>query len=455
MAYFTLPTSGTGITQLTGDGVAGPGAGSQVLTITGLAYSKLNLTGSIVNADINAAAAIAYSKLALTGAVQNADLAGSIAYSKLTLTGSVVNTDVSATAAIAYSKLALTGAILATDLAGSIPDTKLSTIATAGKILDSALPASMATKTFTGVTSFPGSSSVDATGQLGIGRSPTYTLDVFNSTLVGTTAGSNGILLVSSGANGRDASLKFGDNFNSTAHISYLSGALSFRTNGVTAITIGTDSSSTFAGALKAQLGTAAQATFNGWANGTANSSNGTILIGGNPVSEGVIEYEASGAATVTLKNTFDNAGVGFQFKTRTSGTPVNAMVIDGVGNTTTAGYVKASSAIAGLSLLSGTYSNVTTIPNATGSKSFTWGGVNGFGVVMIGDNSSGASATVYYGATTTPTIVNNVGTEFVLGATPAAGKTGIVGVPGSGGITVYNNTAVNNAQYQMVVIGI
>ena len=131
-------------------------------------------------------------------------------------------------------------------------------------------------------------------------------------------------------------------------------------------------------------------------------------------------------------------------------------MTIDTSGNiTANTGSIKATSTTAGLSLISGTYANTTTIPNATGSKAFTWGGVNGFGVVMIGDNSSGASATVYYGATTTPTIVNNVGTEFVTGAAPAAGKTGIVGVPGSGGITVYNNTATNNAQYQLVVIGI
>lgn len=68
---------------------------------------KAHVTSSdIVNADINASAAIAYSKLALTGAILNADLAGSIAYSKLTLTTSIVNGDISASAAIAMSKLA-------------------------------------------------------------------------------------------------------------------------------------------------------------------------------------------------------------------------------------------------------------------------------------------------------------------------------------------------------------
>lgn len=51
---------------------------------------------SILNADVNSAAAIAYSKLALTGALLNAD--------------------VNASAAIAYSKLALSGAVLVGDL---------------------------------------------------------------------------------------------------------------------------------------------------------------------------------------------------------------------------------------------------------------------------------------------------------------------------------------------------
>jgi hypothetical protein len=88
-----------------------------------IAYSKLALTGAILNADL--AGSIAYSKLSLTGAILNADLAGSIAYSKLSLTGAILNADISASAAIAYSKLALTGAILNADLAGSIALTKL------------------------------------------------------------------------------------------------------------------------------------------------------------------------------------------------------------------------------------------------------------------------------------------------------------------------------------------
>lgn len=73
-----------------------------------IAYSKLNLSGSIVNADVNAAAAIAYSKLNLSGSIVNADVnaAAAIAYSKLNLADSIVNADIAAAAAIARSKIA-------------------------------------------------------------------------------------------------------------------------------------------------------------------------------------------------------------------------------------------------------------------------------------------------------------------------------------------------------------
>jgi hypothetical protein len=75
--------------------------GSDQLTFGG---TKLLLSGAVVNADINAAAAIAYSKLSLAGSIQNSDLAGSIAYSKLVLTGAIVSGDLAGN--IARSKLA-------------------------------------------------------------------------------------------------------------------------------------------------------------------------------------------------------------------------------------------------------------------------------------------------------------------------------------------------------------
>jgi hypothetical protein len=86
------------------DIAAGSITNAQINAAAAIAYSKLALTGAILNADL--AGSIAYSKLALTGAILNADLAGSIAYGKLTLTGSVVNADIGAAAAIAVNKLA-------------------------------------------------------------------------------------------------------------------------------------------------------------------------------------------------------------------------------------------------------------------------------------------------------------------------------------------------------------
>jgi hypothetical protein len=65
------------------------------------------VAGSIINSDINAAAAIAYSKLNLATSIVNADInsAAAIAYSKLNLATSIVNADINSAAAIAVSKL--------------------------------------------------------------------------------------------------------------------------------------------------------------------------------------------------------------------------------------------------------------------------------------------------------------------------------------------------------------
>jgi hypothetical protein len=89
--------------QLTGDveasGVTFDGTGNVSLTtVIG--------TGAIVNADVNSAAAIAYSKLNLAGSVTSADI----------VDGTIVNGDISATAAIAKTKLDLGGTITSADL---------------------------------------------------------------------------------------------------------------------------------------------------------------------------------------------------------------------------------------------------------------------------------------------------------------------------------------------------
>lgn len=150
---------------------------------SGTVTSTMIASDTIVNADVNTAAAIAFSKLAsLTSArillgnssnvatatavtgdvtitnagvtaiasnvIVNADVntAAAIAYSKLALSSGIVNTDISASAAVAYSKLALSSGIVNTDInsAAAIVDTKLATISTAGKVSNSATTAASA-----------------------------------------------------------------------------------------------------------------------------------------------------------------------------------------------------------------------------------------------------------------------------------------------------------------------
>lgn len=65
--------------------------------------------------------------------------------------GNLDNANISGSAAIAYSKLALTGAILNADLAGSIADSKLSQITTASKVSGTAITGLASTPSAAGV----------------------------------------------------------------------------------------------------------------------------------------------------------------------------------------------------------------------------------------------------------------------------------------------------------------
>lgn len=87
------------------------------------------------------------------------------------------------------------GKVTNTMLAGSIADTNLLTISTAGKVSDSALPSSMATKTFTGITTFPGSTSIDASGNALIGQ----VLTITGSTSITAQVSMNGTTTLGAG----------------------------------------------------------------------------------------------------------------------------------------------------------------------------------------------------------------------------------------------------------------
>ena len=109
----------------------------------GIAYSKINLSNSIVNSDISSSAGIAYSKLNLSNSIVNSDISSSagIAYSKINLSNSIVNSDISPSAAISYSKLNVENSIDSDDLtSNSVTGPKISSNAvTTGKIADNTI----------------------------------------------------------------------------------------------------------------------------------------------------------------------------------------------------------------------------------------------------------------------------------------------------------------------------
>ena len=98
-------------------------------TDTGTVTSTMIANDTIVNADINSAAAIAYSKLNLSSSIVNSDISASaaIAYSKLNLTSSVTNADIASNAAISVTKLASSGVTLGTTVLN---------LGTSGTVLD-------------------------------------------------------------------------------------------------------------------------------------------------------------------------------------------------------------------------------------------------------------------------------------------------------------------------------
>ncbi len=85
------------------------------VTVTNSGVTSIT-ADTIVNNDVNSAAAIAYSKLALTGSIVNTDIdsAAGITYSKLALANSIVNNDINTSAAIDASKIA-NGAVSSTE----------------------------------------------------------------------------------------------------------------------------------------------------------------------------------------------------------------------------------------------------------------------------------------------------------------------------------------------------
>lgn len=140
---YTLPGTGTVVTTTTSQTLTNKTIDAANNTLIGITssnisnaaaipYSKLVLSGSIVDGDVSASAGIEYSKLSLVGKIRGSDVdpANPIPYSKLSLANSISNADISASAGIPYSKLNLLDQLSDADIndAAEISLSKLETL---------------------------------------------------------------------------------------------------------------------------------------------------------------------------------------------------------------------------------------------------------------------------------------------------------------------------------------
>jgi hypothetical protein len=107
------------------------------ILLSGRAGGTNNYTVQIVPATLSASRVLSLPNVSGTvitsgdtGTVTDTMLSGNIAYSKLSLSGNIVNADISGSAAIAYSKLSLGSSITNTDIAGAaaIAGTKIAPV---------------------------------------------------------------------------------------------------------------------------------------------------------------------------------------------------------------------------------------------------------------------------------------------------------------------------------------
>src|SRR3990167_6003906 len=202
---------------------------------------------SIVNADINSLAAIAYSKL--------------------NLGTSIVNADIAVGAAIAYSKLNLTNSVANGDLAGSIADSKLLTIATAGKVADTALSSNVALLNGTGPQTFTGNNKFTGTFLQAISSTTAFQIQ---------NASNEAVLLVDS----TNKKLRIYENVASPTNYLelYYDNATS---TGIIAVNNGTVKLGSGTGPVTINAGTGAAVTITGHANSVWSTDAGSLTVQG------------------------------------------------------------------------------------------------------------------------------------------------------------------------------
>ncbi len=379
--------------QTLADGNIWIGNGSNVPTahpITGdIALTNTGVTSinadTIVDSQINSAAAIAYSKLNLTGHITNTDIdsAASIAYSKLALSNSIVNADINTTAAIDASKIA----------DGSVSSTEFQYLDGVTSLIQTQLNGKQASGNY--LTALTGDATASGPG------SSTLTLATVNSN-VGSFTNANITVnakgLITAAANGTSGGVT---SITGTAHqviASASTGAITLSTPQ----NIDTDSDVSFK-SLVIDAGAGASGSFTCPGNGPAilNGSQG-LALKDNAHSNGIILYDT------TRPNTAGGTALG------TTGIPFGAILTQTSMNFVQSGTSNLITLVPPASITSytltlpGAQSSGTQYLQNNGSGVLSWASPAGSGTV----NSGTAGDIAYYASSTTA--VSSAGSNAV-----------------------------------------
>lgn len=290
------------------------GLGS-IATLSTIASANIT-DGTIVNADLSTSAAIAYSKLALTGAVLNADLAGSIALSKLA-------TDPVARANHTGTQLAAT----VSDFDTQVRTSRLDQMATPTANV------ALGSKKITGL--LDGSSAQDAAAYHQIADAITAGTDLLNAPAASTLAGADVVPI------GQSSALVDTTLTALAVYFRGLSTALTGTTGTFSAGVSGT--TGTFSAGVSGTTG-----TFSSSITATSGSFTGAVTYTGTTAGKTVSESDVSGNARYAVYKAVGDTEPMIGLANFIG----SAAVALGVGGSTTADWVLYRSGVSKASLL-------------------------------------------------------------------------------------------------------
>jgi pectate lyase-like protein len=356
------------------------------------------------------------------------------------------------TASVATGTVTSVSVVSANGLAGTVatptttPAITLSTTINSPVLAGNGTALIAATTTGTGSTVML-SASPTTTGTLTAAAiNASGVVDITNTTA--STSSTTGALIVAGGL-GVGTGAFFGGNTDVVysapgANVSAIVQNTSSTANGTAQLLLRNDASDGLRLQMYSSTTTGAQLT-----NGVTGIQANIFTDFAGPMSLGTNDIAAiniSTAQVVTLPSNIAST-------TSTTGTLVVTGGLGVSGAINAGSSVTASSAVTGLSSFKGTSSNSKAI-TATSNQAFVIGAASGFGLILIGNVTTGHSAIVFYSSSNVLNIMSQSATEFVLNSSPTSTETGLVLVSSTGTLIVYNGFSTTQT-YQITTLGV